>query len=178
MKRTTRIAILAIFGIIALSSMTFAGPMRGMGMRGDCADWNQNPAVQQLPQDKQDLLKSILDEHRKDTAALRSSMWEKRTLLHALSANPNTTPESIAALVREIGDLRAQMQTKRDALEARVSKEVGIELPMGFGRHDRRGMDGHGRGGFGQRGMGQGMGSGMGAGMNPDLDDAPDAPDA
>lgn len=176
MKRTTRIAILAIFGIIALSSMTFAGPMRGMGMRGDCAGWNQNPAVQQLPQEKQDLLKSILDEHRKDTAGLRNSMWEKRTLLHALSANPNATPESITALVREIGDLRAQMQTKRDALEARVSKEVGIELPMGFGNHDRRGMGGHGRnhGGFGQRGMGPGMG----AGMNPDLDDAPGAPDA
>ena len=177
MKRTTRIAILAIFGIIALSSMTFAGPMRGMGMhgtgmRGDCAGWNQNPAVQQLPQEKQDLLKTILDEHRKNTAGLRNSMWEKRTLLHALSANPNATPESITALVREIGDLRAQMQTKRDALEARVSKEVGIELPMGFGNHDRRGMGGHGRG------MGQGMGPGMGADMNPDLDDAPGAPDA
>ena len=122
MKRTTRIAILAIFGIIALSSMTFAGPMHGTGMRGDCAGWNRNPAVQQLPQEKQDLVKSILDEHRKDTAGLRNSMWEKRTLLHALSANPNATPESITALVREIGDLRAQMQTKRDALEARVSK--------------------------------------------------------
>jgi zinc resistance-associated protein len=177
MKRTTSIAILAIFGIIALSSMTFAGPMRGMGMRGDCTG-TQNPAIQQLPQEKQDLLKSILDEHRKDTAGLRSSMWEKRTLLEALSANSNTKPEEIKALVREMSDLRAQMQTKRDALEARVSKEVGIELPMGFGNHDRRGMGGHGRGGFGQHGMGQGMGSGMGAGMNPDLDDAPDAPDA
>ena len=175
MKRTTRIAILAIFGIIALSSMTFAGPMRGMGMRGDCTG-AQNPAIQQLPQEKQDLLKSILDEHRKETAGLRSSMWEKRTLLEALSANSNTKPEEIKALVREMSDLRTQLETKRDALEARVSKEVGIELPMGFGMHDRRGMGGHGRGhgGFGQRGMGPGMG----AGMNPDLDVAPDAPDA
>ena len=174
MKRTTSIAILAIFGIIALSSMTFAGPMRGMGMRGDCAGWNRNPAVQQLPQEKQDLLKNILDEHRKDTTALRNSMWEKRTLLHALSANPNATPESITALVREIGDLRTQMQTKRDALEARVSKEVGIELPRGFGKHDRRGMGGRGHGDFGHRGMGHGTGQGM----NPALDAAPGAPDA
>jgi len=170
MKRTSSIAILAIFGIIALGSMAYAGP--GMGMRGDCAGWNQNPAVQQLPQEKQDLLKNILDEHRKDTTALRNSMWEKRTLLHALSANPNTTPEAITALVREIGDLRGQMQTKREALEVRVSKEVGIELPMGFGKQGHRGMRDHGRGhgGFGQRGMGQGM--------NPAMDDAPAEPGA
>lgn len=173
MKRTSSIAILAIFGIIALGSMAYAGP--GMGMRGDCTGWNQNPAVQQLPQEKQDLLKSILDEHRKDTTTLRNSMWEKRTLLHALSANPNTTPEAITALVREIGDLRGQMQTKREALEARVSKEVGIELPMGMGKHGRHGKGGRGHGGFGQRGMGQG---GMGQGMNPALDDAPAQPGA
>ena len=170
MKRTSSIAILAIFGIIALSSLAFAG--RGMGMRGDCTGWNQNPAVQQLPQEKQDLLKNILDEHRKDTTALRNSMWEKRTLLQALSANPNTTPEAITALVREIGDLRGQMQTKRDALEARVSKEVGIELPMGMGKHGRHGQGGMGQGGMGQGGMGQG---GMGQGMNPAPQQTPGA---
>ena len=168
MKRTSIIAILAIFSIIALGSTSFAGP--GMGMRGGCAGWNQNPAIQQLPQEKQDLLKSILDEHRKETAPLRNAMWEKRTLLKALSSNPNTTPETITGLVREMSDLRGQMQTKREALEARVSKKVGIELPMGMGKHDRHGKGGRGHGGFGQRGMGMGM--------NPALDDAPAEPGA
>jgi len=178
MKRTTLIAILAIFGIIALSTLTFAGPMRGKGMRGDCPGWNQNPAVQQLTQEKQDQLKSILDEHRKEMTPMHNAMREKRTLLKALSANSNTKPEAITALVGESSDLRAQAQTKREALQSRVSKEIGIDLPMGFGMHDRRGMGGRGHGDFGQRGMRQGMGQGMGQGMNPEMDAAPGAPDA
>jgi zinc resistance-associated protein len=155
MKKASSIAILAIFGIIALSTLTFAGPMRGMGGKGDCQGFRQNQIMEQLPQEKQDLLKSILDEHRKDTEPLRNAMWEKRTLLKALSSNPSAKPETITALVGEMSDLRTQMQAKRDALQDRVSKEVGIDLPMGMGKHDRHGKGG--RGGFGQRGMGQGM---------------------
>ncbi|MBE1424766.1 zinc resistance-associated protein [Desulfomicrobium macestii] len=185
MKRTTSIAILAIFGIIVLSTLTFAGPMRGnggmggMGGAGDCTGRNMNPAIQQLPQEKQDQLKSILDEHRKDMAPMHNAMWEKHTLLKALSGNPNTKPETITALVGELSDLRVQMQTKREALQARVSKEIGIDLPMGFGMHDRRGKGGHGRGHgeFGQRGMGRGMNPGMNPGIGPDMVPAPnDAP--
>ncbi len=179
MKRTASIATLAIVGIIALSTLSFAGPMRGMGGMNGCPG-GPNPAVEQLTQEKQDLLKSILAEHRKEAAPLHNSMWEKRTLLEALSANSNTKPEEIKALVREISELRAQMQTKRDALQARVSKDVGIDLPMG----DRRGMGGHGRGMGGHgRGMG-GNGRGMGGfgpnvmGQDMDPEDAPGAPDA
>ena len=176
MKRTASIATLAIVGIIALSTLSFAGPMRGMrGMGGmnDCPG-GPNPAVEQLTQEKQDLLKSILAEHRKEAAPLHNSMWEKRTLLEALSANSNTKPEEIKALVREISELRAQMQTKRDALQARVSKEVGIDLPMG----DRRGMGGHGRGmGGNGRGMGGFGPNVMGQDMDMGPEDAPGAPD-
>lgn len=175
MKRTTSIAILAIIGIIALSTLSFAGPMRGMGGKGgtgDCTGWDRNPAIQQLPQEKQDQLKSILDEHRKDTTPTRNAMWEKRTLLKALSGNPNTKPETITALVGELSDLRTQMQTKREALQAQVSKEIGIDLPMGSGMHDRRGKGGHGRG-HGESGQ-----RGMGRGMNPAPNAAPVTPGA
>lgn len=176
MKKTSRIAILAIFGIIALSTLTFAGPMRGMGGQGDCQGLRQSQVMEQLPQEKQDLLKNILDEHRKDTQPLHNAMWEKRTLLKALSSNPNAKPEAITALVGEMSDLRAQMQAKRDALQDRVSKEVGIDLPMGMGKHGRHGKGG--RGGFGHGGH-DGFGPrGMGAGMNPALDNAPTEPGA
>lgn len=176
MKRTASIATLAIVGIIALSTVTFAGPMRGIGGMGatnGCPGWS-NPAVEQLTQEKQDLLKSILAEHRKDTAPLHNSMWEKRTLLEALSSNSNAKPEEIKALVREISELRAQMRTSRDALQTRVSKEVGIDLPMGF---DRQGMGGHGRG---MGGHGRGMGGFGPHWMDQDMspEDAPGAPDA
>lgn len=198
MKKTTSIAILAIFGIIALSTLTFAGPMRGMGGNGgtgDCPGWNRSPAIQQLPQEKQEQLKGILDEHRKEMTPTRNAMWEKRTLLKALSGNPNTKPETITALVGEMSDLRAQMQTKREALQARVSKEIGIDLPMGFGKQGHRGKGGFGcaQDEFGQRGPGRGMGGygcdqgesgqrgqgrGMGPGMAPAPNDAPATPGA
>ena len=178
MKSTRIIATLAIVGIIAVSTLSFAGPMRGMGGRGDCQALDRNPAVAQLTQEKQDLLKAILDEHRKETQTLRDTMWEKRTLLKALSGNPNTKPESITALVREMSDLRGQLHAKRDALESRVQKEVGIDLPMGRGH---RGMGGRGQGGFGHRGMGgygqndfghRGMGGYAPSAMNPVMDDS------
>ena len=182
MKRTTLIATVAIIGIITISTLSFAGPR--MGGRGDCQGLERNPAVAQLTQEKQDLLKTILDEHRAQTEPLRDGMWEKRTLLKALSVNPNTKPETITGLVREMSDLRAQLRSKRDALEARVEKEVGIELPMGPGqRGEHRGMGGRsrdgrsrdGRGGYGPCAMGQdegfgprGMGYGPGDGSRGD----------
>lgn len=164
MKRSSIIATLAIVGIIAASTLGFAGPMNGMGGRGACLDPERNPAVAQLTQEKRDLLTSIMDEHRKEMQPLRDAMWEKRTLLKALSANPNTKPETVTALVREMSDLRGQMQTKREAVEARVRKDVGIDLPMGPGRHGgQRGMGGRGAmhqgGGFGHGGMGYGQGA-------------------
>ena len=168
MKSTRIIATLAIIGIIAVSTLAFAGPMRGMGGRGDCQALDRNPAVAQLPQEKQDLLQAILDDHRKETQPLRDTMWEKRTLLRALSVNPNTKPEAITSLVSELGDLRSQLHAKREALEARVQKEVGIDLPMGPGhRGGHRGMGGRGQGGFGPRGMG-GYAPCI---VNPDADD-------
>ncbi|KAF5061329.1 Heavy-metal resistance [anaerobic digester metagenome] len=181
MKSTRIIATLAIVGIIAVSTLSFAGPMRGMGGRGDCQALDRNPAVAQLTQEKQDLLKAILDEHRKETQPLRDTMWEKRTLLKALSGNPNTKPEAITALVREMSDLRGQLHAKRDALESRVQKEVGIDLPMGPGqRGGHRGMGGRGQGGFGPQGKGgygqnefrpRGMGGYAPCIVNPDADD-------
>ena len=181
MKRTSLIATVAIVGIIAVSTLSFAGPR--MGGRGDCRGFENNPAVAQLTQEKQDQLKAILDAHRSETQPLRDTMWEKRTLLKALSVNPNAQPETITALVREMSDLRTQLRAKRDALETRVEKEVGIELPRGFGqrgehRGDKRGMGGRsrdGRGGFGPCAMGQddgfgprGMGNGPGDGSRGD----------
>ena len=121
MKRTASIATLAIVGIIALSTLSFAGPMRGMGGMGatnGCPGWS-NPAVEQLTQEKQDLLKSILAEHRKEAAPLHNSMWEKRTLLEALSANSNTKPEEIKTLVRE------KRTARPDADQARCAAGQG-----------------------------------------------------
>lgn len=145
MNKSYLITALIVTSLL-LASLSFAGPMGGRG--GDCPGWERNPAVEQLPQEKKDLLRTLLTAHRQDTQPLRDSMWEKRTLLKALSHNPNTTPETITALVKEMSTLRQQLQAKRDSLQARVAKDIGIELPPffdGAGKKGRHGRDGHGQ---------------------------------
>lgn len=151
MKKSHLITILVVTSML-LAGLSFAGPMRGMG--GNCPGFDQHPAVQQLPQEKQDLLRALLTEHRKDTQPLRNTMWEKRTLLKALSHNPNTKPETITALVKEMSDLRQQLQAKHYSLQTKVSAEVGIELPPFFDGPGKKGRDG--RGGHGPRHMERG----------------------
>ena len=64
---------------------------------------------------------------------LQDAMWAKHQELRALAANPNTKPETIQSLIKELTDLRAQMRTKQDAFRAKVKSELGITLPYGMG---------------------------------------------
>lgn len=162
----------ATITILLLTSLAFAAP--GKGMNAD-RPMRQNAAVAQLSQEKQDLLRTILDEHRQEVRPLKNAMWEKRTLLRALTNNSNTSAETITALVKDMGTLRTQLQDKHDALEARVLKEVGIELPGHFGRSGRGHGKMHNRDGRGmdQRGACTNMGDGNGMRGGNDFDMTP-----
>lgn len=166
MNTKTLNTALATLAIVLITSLALAGP--GRGMNSD-RPMQRNSAVAQLSQEKQDLLKTILTEHRTEVQPLRNAMWEKRTLLRALSANPNATPETLTALIKEMGTLRISLQEKRVALEERVKKEIGIDLPRHFGRDGNH----RGRMNMDQRGICGSMngrnnsGYGMGIGMAP-----------
>jgi hypothetical protein len=81
-------------------------------------------------------------------APLQDALWAGCPVgqLRALAANPNTKPETIQSLIKELTDLRAQVRTKQDAFRAKVKSELGITLPYGMGG----------------RGMGRKMGRGCG----------------
>lgn len=151
MKKTSIVSVGVVMALL-LASMTFAGPMHkgqhdfrgGMGV-----------ALDQLTPEKRAAFEALMDAHRQDVRPLHNTMWQKRMELKALSSNPNTKPEVLTALVAEMAEIRAQLQTKGDALRAKVRKDIGLELPdraFGMGRDGGRG---HGRG-F-HRGPGQGL---------------------
>lgn len=164
----TRTTTLTLLTLMLLAALATADPVLAGQRPGQQDGAAARSAVAQLPQDKKDLLRTILTAHRKEVQPLRDSMWEKRTLLHALSTNPNTTPDTIKALVKEMADLRIKLRESHEALEAKVLKEVGIQLPHrpAFGR----GMH---RGGQGMRsGLDENVGQFRGAScpMEPDED--------
>lgn len=146
MKKTT-ITSLTVAFVLLFAIASFAGPGRD-GNRGphNGGQGRMAQAVAQLTPEKRAAFEAIMEEHRKDTRPLRDAMWQKRTELQALSANPNTKPETLSGLVAEMAKIRATLQDKGDALRTRIEKEIGIDCPMGgFGFGD------------GPRGMGAGF---------------------
>lgn len=173
MNKTTLVSLTTAL-IILFAAVSFAGPLRD-GKHGQRQGGQNRLAqvVNQLPPEKRALFESIMDEHRKDVRPLHNTMWQKRTELKALSANPNTKPETLTAIVAEMADTRVKLQEKGDALRVRIKKEVGIDFPPS--------RFGQGRPG-GNPGQNRPDGKpGLGADLDPDgldadlaeLDDAP-----
>lgn len=163
-------SMLSIMMVTALLMTTFAyaaGPGYGPYGRGYGGCWTDNyQAMENLPQEKQERLRVLFDTHHQETTALRATMWEKQTLLDTLAANPNTPEQTLTTLIKEMGQLRTQMEEKQEALRAQIIKETGINIPMDCGHYGYGpGHMRHGRGGYGphmggHRGYGHHMGMG------------------
>ncbi|MDY0276044.1 MAG: periplasmic heavy metal sensor [Desulfomicrobium sp.] len=161
--KKSMITLLTLMALVLTSFAYAQGPGYGRGM--GC--WGGNyQAWDQLTPEKHELVRNLFDAHHKDTAALRSSMWEKQTLLDTLAANPATSPETLTALIREMGQLRTQMEEKQEILRAKINKEIGINIPMDCGHYGY----GPGRGGYGHMGGHMGYGRHMG-GYGPGYND-------
>ena len=174
MERNKALIItLAMVAMVGLASLAIAGPGRqaGFGNNGrGCMGGNYGPKigyspgqVAQLTPEKQEAYRKIMDAFQSKMTPLREAMWQKRLELKALSPNPNTQPDEIKALVKEIGTLHTQMRTEYEALKNRLEKEIGLKVGRGGFHHSRRG---NGMGGCGMMsGSGQGMMNGSGYGM-------------
>jgi zinc resistance-associated protein len=155
MKRTTKaiatIALCALFAAPVLAANTTApgrgsgyGMGHGMGRGGGMMGMMQYASP--IPPEKQAAFDALQVACQAEMAPLQNAMWAKHQELRALAANPNTKPETIQSLIKELTDLRAQVRTKQDAFRAKVKSELGITLPYGMGG----------------RGMGRKMGRGCG----------------
>ena len=121
---------------------------------------NHRAAVQTLTPEKQAAYNNIMEESYKKMLPLHDQIQAKEMTLRALSPNPNTKPEQITALVDEIMKLRQQVRVERDAHVERIQKEVGIDMPRGFGMG--RGAGKHMWADKGQKSKRYGFGRGCG----------------
>ncbi|MEG1610135.1 MAG: periplasmic heavy metal sensor [Bilophila sp.] len=117
------------------------------GTMGDCPALGAGGAP--LNAEQQKAYTGIMQDFETRITPLREQAIAKHTELNALSQNPNTRPETISALVRELTDIRSQIHKERLALNEQMTKN-GI---TSFGM--RGGMAGNAHHG-GHRGGGQG----------------------
>ena len=121
-----------------------------------------------LTEAQQQKYMNLHDDLVKRTIPLRESLWGKNVELNALMQNDNVDTKEVNRVVGEIKELRAKMRTERDAFNAEVKKEIGIEPLANPHRGNMmngcpwsKGGHGYGKHGGGHgKGMGRGMGSG------------------
>ncbi len=122
---------------------------------GSASAYNHGQKFKDLSSEKQIALEKMFDEQHDKTEPLRDQLFAKNLELDALSKNPNTQPAQIKQLVNEITELRKNLRTQRQAFAAKVEKDFGIDLQMGYehGRGMGRGRDGdHDKRGRGRNG--------------------------
>lgn len=145
-----------IMGTLA-AVLVMTAPLAAQARPGGCG-YGPGPGYwqQSVPEEKRDALYAMMREHQAKVQPLRDELWAKRSLLDALSGNPNADVKEIKALVNEMGAVRAKLRAEQGAFEAQVKKDLGVNAPfdcygaggMGYGRH--RGFGGPGdHGGYG-----------------------------
>ena len=114
---------LAFAALLAAASLAMAQPY-GCGPGGWLAG---------VPQDKQEQVTKLYAEGRQKLYELESRKWAKQAELNAVLASPKPDSSKIEALAKEIGTLSSQVYQERVALQQRIAKETGVNLPLAGG---------------------------------------------
>lgn len=151
-----------IMGTLA-AVLVMTAPLAAQARPGGCG-YGPGPGSwqQSIPEEKRDALYAMMREHQAKVQPLRDELWTKRSLLDALSGNPNADVKEIKALVNEMGVVRTKLRAEHTAFEAQMKKDIGVDAPFGC-----CGMSGAGYGrhrGFGGPGNGDGYGRHHGGG--------------
>lgn len=132
--KNLHISIVSALLILALAVPAMAQPGAGRGPGPD-------GFLQNLPQEKQELVKSTMDAMRKNHFELMQQLRVKRIQLEALIVDPKAEQAKIDVLTDEIGAMKTRMFKDRVAAERKIFLDAGVLLPMG--------RDGRGHGGKG-----------------------------
>lgn len=125
MKRM-HVSILTALLILALAvpAMAQRGGGRGAGPDG---------FLNSLPPEKQQAVKTIVDQQRAGHFELKQQMRVKMIQLEALVVDPKVEPARINALVDEIGAMRNKMFKDRVETQRKIFLETGVVMPAGRG---------------------------------------------
>jgi Spy/CpxP family protein refolding chaperone len=116
------IASMIVLSLLLTASMALAGGPGGesMGPGHPYGSRGLGYYIPDLSQEQIAQMTKLRSQFYNDTAGLRGEMVTKRIELRALLANPEATPEQIAAKEKEILQLRTQFAEKRIALQAKM----------------------------------------------------------
>lgn len=84
-----------------------------------------------LSAEQQATMKAIMDDFDGRMVPLQEQMYAKSLELKALSKNPNTTQDTIAALSKEIASLKTQIRKEMTARNDKLEKEIGAPMKRG-----------------------------------------------
>lgn len=117
---TLSLAILAVLGTVSMAVAQPWGRGPGAGLAG-------------IPPEKQEQVAKIYAEGRQKLYELESRKWDRQAELNALLAAPKQDSAKIESLAKEIGNLSSMAYQERVALQQRIAKETGVNLPLAGG---------------------------------------------
>jgi len=137
MKTRLVVLTLALAATTAFASLAAARPWGG-----------PHAWLAGVPQEKQEQVAKLYAEGRQKLYDLESRKWTKQAELNALLAQPKPEAAKIEALAKEIGTLGSMIYQERVALQQRILKETGVNVPLagGYGPGCGDGSGGYGRG--------------------------------
>ncbi len=131
MKNRLRILSLTLLAVVSVASLALAQP------------WGRGPgaALAGIPPEKQEQVAKLYAEGRQKLYELESRKWDRQAELNALLAAPKADSSKIESLAKEIGNLSSMAYQERVALQQRIAKETGVNLPLvgGYGPGGRGG---------------------------------------
>ena len=117
------LAALAALAVLSLASLALAQP------------WGRGPGagLAGIPAEKQEQVAKIYAEGRQKLYELESRKWDRQAELNVLLAAPKPDASKIESLAKEIGNLSSMAYQERVALQQRILKETGVNLPLAGG---------------------------------------------
>lgn len=105
------------------------GHNNGHGRSRNMEEW-----LAELPQDKRDSIRIILDEERPAIQELRQRIRGKMQELDNLIYSSDTPGDALARLGWELQTLRESLRDRYRHVRQRIYEEVGVRLPRARGR--------------------------------------------
>ena len=155
MKTKTYLVAFAVVALVAVSSVSFAGPGFGQG-RGGCGGPGFGAAAD-LTEEQQAALRTAYEEYAKKASAVGQDLYAKNLELEAELAKSAPDAKRVETLTKEVNDLHGTLFAQRVAFRAKLAKDFGIR---------GGGCGGYGQG-YGMMGGRTMMGSGFGPGNCP-----------
>lgn len=152
MQSKTLVLSLAAVAVLAVAAVSFAGPGYGPGRGGFGCPGPGYGAGPKLTEEQQAALAKAQEEHFAKIEAADQDLYTKNLELEAELSKAAPDTKKVAALTREINDLRGAIFAEQTAFRASLARDFGLRgagAGCGFGPGAGAGSGRGVTGGFG-----------------------------